>query len=58
MAWAMNGFASVISACAAVLLAMVYGFNVLLALAAAIYAGAGLLSIFFGPAVLHEREKA
>ncbi len=48
LAWAINGFASVISASAAVLLAMVFGFNVLLALAAAIYAGVGLLSRFLG----------
>jgi hypothetical protein len=44
LAWAVNGFASVVSASTAVLVAMVFGFSVLLATAAAVYAGVGLLS--------------
>lgn len=48
LAWSVNGFASVVSTSAAVVLAMVYGFDVLLALAALIYAGAGIL----GPGIL------
>ena len=45
VAWAVNGFASVVSACGAVLLAMSYGFKSLLALAAGLYVAAGFLSI-------------
>jgi len=45
LAWAVNGFASVVSASAAVLLVMVYGFHTLLALAAAIYVSAGVLGL-------------
>lgn len=48
VAWAVNGFASVVSACGAVLLAMTYGFKDLLFLAAGLYAGAGLLSLLLG----------
>ncbi|MBI5252113.1 MAG: hypothetical protein HY912_21675 [Desulfomonile tiedjei] len=48
LAWAINGFASVISASAAVLVAMVFGFYVLLGLAAVMYLGAGLLSRHLG----------
>lgn len=44
LAWAINGFASVVSATAAVLVAMACGFNVLLVAAAVIYGGVGLLS--------------
>jgi hypothetical protein len=45
VAWAVNGFASVVSACGAVVLAMTYGFKDLLALAAGLYGIAGLLSL-------------
>ena len=45
LAWAVNGFASVVSACGAVLLAMTFGFKSLLSLAAGLYAVAGLLSL-------------
>jgi hypothetical protein len=45
LAWAVNGFASVVSASGAVVLAMVHGFNVLLVLAAVIYFIAGLLGL-------------
>ncbi|MEW6533790.1 MAG: hypothetical protein AB1473_23370 [Thermodesulfobacteriota bacterium] len=45
LAWAVNGFASVVSACLAVLMAMAYGFTVLLALAAGLYVAAGLLAL-------------
>lgn len=48
LAWAVNGFASVVSASAAVLVAMVFGFSVLLATAAAVYASVGLLSRLLG----------
>jgi hypothetical protein len=44
LAWAINGFASVISACAAVLIAMVWGFSALLVSAAVAYLIAGGLS--------------
>ncbi len=44
LAWAINGFASVISACAAVLIAMVWGFSALLVSAATVYLIAGGLS--------------
>ena len=44
LAWAVNGFASVVSASGAVVVAMAYGFSVLLAMAASIYAVAGGLS--------------
>jgi hypothetical protein len=44
LAWAINGFASVISACAAVLIAMVLGFSILLVTAAVAYLIAGGLS--------------
>jgi hypothetical protein len=40
-----NGFASVISTCGAVLLSMTVGFTVLSHLAAVVYAGAGFLSL-------------
>ena len=43
-AWGVNGTASVISAAAASLLALSYGFSVVLALGAACYAAAGLLA--------------
>jgi len=45
IAWAVNGFASVVSTSAAVLLTMTYGFKTLYALAAAIYALAGAISM-------------
>lgn len=45
LAWAVNGFASVVSASGAVVLAMVYGFNILLALAAGVYCIAGVLGL-------------
>jgi hypothetical protein len=45
VAWAVNGFASVVSACGAVLLAMTLGFKDLFALAAGLYASAGVLSL-------------
>ena len=45
VAWAVNGFASVVSACGAVLLAMACGFKWLFVLAAGLYATAGLLSL-------------
>ncbi|MEW6139083.1 MAG: hypothetical protein AB1733_12690 [Thermodesulfobacteriota bacterium] len=51
LAWAVNGFASVISTCGAVLLSMTVGFTVLSYLAAAVYAGAGFFSLALG----HER---
>jgi spermidine synthase len=47
VAWAVNGFASVVSACGAVLLAMTCGFKSLFVLAAVLYATAGLLSLLF-----------
>jgi hypothetical protein len=47
VAWAVNGFASVVSACGAVLLAMICGFKWLFVLAAVLYATAGLLSLLF-----------
>ncbi len=45
VAWAVNGFASVVSACGAVLLAMTIGFRSLFVLAAVLYMSAGLLSL-------------
>lgn len=48
LAWAVNGFASVVSTSGAVLLSMAYGFSVLLGLAASIYAFAGGLSFLLG----------
>jgi hypothetical protein len=45
LAWAVNGFASVVSACGAVLLAMTWGFKDLCALAAGLYGMAGVLSL-------------
>lgn len=48
LAWAVNGFASVVSASAAVLVSMAYGFSFLLALSATIYALAGGLAVFLG----------
>ncbi|MBI5570799.1 MAG: hypothetical protein HY914_12715 [Desulfomonile tiedjei] len=45
VAWAVNGFASVVSASVAVVLAMSIGFASLLALAAAAYALAGVFSV-------------
>jgi len=44
LAWAVNGFASVVSTSSAVLVSMAYGFSLLLGLAASIYALAGGLS--------------
>ncbi|MDQ7782436.1 MAG: hypothetical protein RDU20_06145, partial [Desulfomonilaceae bacterium] len=44
VAWAVNGFASVVSTSVAVLVTMTYGFKVLSIVAAAIYALAGTLS--------------
>jgi Spermine/spermidine synthase domain len=44
-AWAVNGFASVVSASGAVLTAMTYGFQAVLTIAAALYLCAGLLSL-------------
>jgi hypothetical protein len=49
IAWAVNGFASVVSTSAAVLLTMAYGFKTLFTLAAGIYALAGALSIILAP---------
>jgi hypothetical protein len=46
IAWAVNGFASVVSTSIAVLVTMTYGFKVLSVTAAAIYALAGVLSLF------------
>jgi len=43
VAWAVNGFASVVSAAGAVLVALVYGFNILLTLAAGLYLFAGIM---------------
>lgn len=48
LAWAVNGFASVIATCGAVLLTMTVGFTVLSYLAALIYVGAGFLSLPLG----------
>jgi len=48
LAWAVNGFASVVSTSAAVLVSMAYGFSVLLGLSASIYAFAGVLSCLLG----------
>jgi hypothetical protein len=45
LAWAVNGFASVVSASVAVVLAMTWGFSVLLGFAAALYGLAGLVSL-------------
>ena len=45
IAWAVNGFASVVSASGAVLITMTYGFTTLTYVAAATYAVAGLLSL-------------
>jgi hypothetical protein len=45
LAWAVNGFVSVVSASVAVILAMVYGFRILLGLAAVLYLCAGVLSL-------------
>lgn len=45
LAWAVNGFASVISACGAVLLAMASGFEALSLIAACIYGVAGMVSV-------------
>jgi len=49
-AWAVNGFASVVSASLAVILAMTYGFKALLALAALLYVLAGAVSLLTGKA--------
>lgn len=48
LAWAVNGFASVVSACFAVLIAMTYGFTFLLSVAGALYVVAGFLSMRIG----------
>jgi hypothetical protein len=48
LAWAVNGFASVVSACLAVLVAMAYGFTLLLAVAAGLYVLAGLFALRIG----------
>jgi hypothetical protein len=48
LAWAVNGFASVVSTSAAVVVAMAYGFSLLWGLAASIYVLAGSLSFVFG----------
>jgi len=45
VAWAVNGFASVVSASVAVIIAMVFGFKTLLILAAALYVFAGVLAL-------------
>ncbi len=45
IAWAVNGFASVVSTSIAVLVTMTYGFKVLSIIAAAIYTLAGMLSL-------------
>jgi hypothetical protein len=46
IAWAVNGFASVISASAAVVLAMTFGFKALLSLAAVVYGASGIVSLY------------
>lgn len=46
IAWAANGFASVVSASGAVVLAMTFGFKMLLSLAAVLYGLAGLVSLY------------
>jgi hypothetical protein len=48
LAWAVNGFASVVSTSSAVLMSMAYGFSLLLGLAASIYAFAGGLYFLVG----------
>jgi hypothetical protein len=48
IAWAVNGFASVVSASAAVVLAMTFGFKMLLSLAAFAYGVSGLVSLYLG----------
>lgn len=42
MAWAVNGFASVVGTCVAVVIAMTYGFRAVMSLAAILYVAAGL----------------
>jgi predicted membrane-bound spermidine synthase len=44
IAWAVNGFASVVSASAAVVLAMTFGFKDLLSIAACVYGVSGVVS--------------
>jgi hypothetical protein len=45
LAWAVNGFASVVATSGAVLIAMTYGFRFLLGAAAVLYAFVGILSV-------------
>jgi hypothetical protein len=55
--WAVNGFASVISASAAVVIAMTFGFKTLLSLAAIVYGVAGLVSLYLARTP-HEQTQA
>jgi hypothetical protein len=48
IAWAVNGFASVVAASIAVICAMVLGFKILLGLAALLYVLAGVISFPLG----------
>ncbi len=47
IAWAVNGFASVVSSSVAVILAMTYGFKMLVGIAAALYVSAGIVGETF-----------
>jgi hypothetical protein len=50
LAWAVNGFASVVSASVAVVVAMSWGFRALLGIAAAVYGLAGVVSLLLARA--------
>ncbi|MCA1960993.1 MAG: hypothetical protein LDL33_09360 [Desulfomonile sp.] len=56
-AWAVNGFASVVSTSVAVIMAMVIGFRSLLAAAALLYAFAGLVGVWLTQAGKSVRNK-
>jgi len=59
-AWGVNGFASVVGSCLAVLLSMSYGFSTTFHLAAACYGGAALFAFvaFRGTKAVDEVEEA
>jgi len=56
IAWAVNGFASVVSTSIAVLVTMTYGFKFLSITAAAIYALAGVLSVLMAKRIQRSTE--